>query len=124
MRACIDRRQHAGRRNAARVMRVEMDRQADLFLQGCHEQPCRLGPALAAHVLDTEHVRACGPQLTRGRASFPGEMADGEHGDGGDHDADAHDRQTPGGRDARVDRRPRVGRVTPGPMDDGAHRFE
>ena len=44
--------------HAAGVVRVEMDRDADFFLQGLDQLIRRIGPAQSRHVLDRENVRA------------------------------------------------------------------
>ena len=51
--------------DAARVVRVEMNRQADLLLQRLHELVRRVGPAQPRHVLDREEMRAHPLQLLR-----------------------------------------------------------
>ena len=53
----IDRHQHAGRGDAARVVRVEVDRQPDLLLQRLDQRVRRARLAQAGHVLDAEDVR-------------------------------------------------------------------
>ena len=65
--ARIDRREHARRSDAARVVRVEMDRQADLFLQRLDQRERRARLAQPGHVLDAEDVRAGRLQLARER---------------------------------------------------------
>ena len=44
--------------DAARVMRVEMDRQADLFLERFHQHVRGVWAAKAGHVLDRQEMRA------------------------------------------------------------------
>ena len=54
----LDRRQHAGRGDAARVVGVEVHRQADLLLQRLDQRVGGARPAQAGHVLD-RRARAC-----------------------------------------------------------------
>ena len=61
----LDRRQHAGRRHARGVMRVEVDRHADFLLQRAHQLARRPRPAHAGHVLDAQDVCAGALDLAR-----------------------------------------------------------
>ena len=63
--ARIDGRKHAGRRDAAGVVRVEMNRQADFLLQRLHQGIRRAWLAQPSHVLDAEYVRAGRLELAR-----------------------------------------------------------
>jgi hypothetical protein len=54
--AGVDRRQRACRADAARVVGVEVDRQADRVLERADEGMRRSGPADSGHVLDAEHL--------------------------------------------------------------------
>ncbi len=65
--AGIDRREHAGGRDAAGVVRVEVHRQADLVLERLDQRVRRARLAQARHVLDAEDVRAGLLELLRHR---------------------------------------------------------
>ena len=61
--AGVHRREHAGGGDAARVVRVEMHRQPDLFLQRLDQRVRGARLAQSRHVLDAEDVRAGRLQL-------------------------------------------------------------
>ncbi len=67
VRARVDRREHARRGDAAGVMRVEMDRQAGLFLQRLDQRKRCARLAQPGHVLDAQDVRASALQVARER---------------------------------------------------------
>ena len=58
--ARLDGGEHARGRNAAGVMRVEMNGQPDFLLERCDQRGGRARLAQSRHILDGDHVRAHG----------------------------------------------------------------